>query len=512
MRVVARSLVAAALAVTSSGSQAAWEKASSTHFVIYGDINPKALVQYAGKLERFDQAVRYALQLTDPKVGDRNRVTVFLMPNAGSIQKLAGNKDIAGFYIPKVTGPVALVPQELWVSNDPNVDLVFFHEYAHHLTMEDLDRPYPQWLVEGLAEFLSTAEFKPDGTVILGAADTGRAFSLFHGSVVPLQVLLAGDYSKLNKEQMEASVYAEGWLLTHYLIFDDNRSKQLNAYLDALAKGAAPLDAARSSFGDLERLQHDLNIYLGRIQTAMSVMKVPPDKAQPGPVAVTALSAGAAEVMPLRIRLKAALKPDTSDALAASIRAVASRYPGDELVEATLAEAELNAGHADAAQAAATRALAANPRNTEALVLKGRAIELKAKAADAEARKPLFDQARDTFMAANKIDTEDPDALFEYYRSFVLQGVRPDENALAALHYASDLAPQDFGVRMSSAVAYLNEGKLPEARSALTVVAYSPHAGTLAETARHMIADIDSGHRALALQDAFKSAAPPQAH
>ena len=53
---------------------------------------------------------------------------------------------------------------------------------------------------------------------------------------------------------------------------------------------------------------------------------------------------------------------------------------------------------------------------------------------------------------------------------------QPTANAIAALHYASDLAPQDFNVRMNSAIAYLNEGKFAEAKSALTVVAYSPHA------------------------------------
>jgi hypothetical protein len=46
---------------------------------------------------------------------------------------------------------------------------------------------------------------------------------------------------------------------------------------------------------------------------------------------------------------------------------------------------------------------------------------------------------------------------------------------------------------MSSAVAYLNEGKAQDARSAIAVVAYSPHAQNLAEIARKMIARIDAG-------------------
>ena len=110
-----------------------------------------------------------------------------------------------------------------------------------------------------------------------------------------------------------------------------------------------------------------------------------------------------------------------------------------------------------------------------------------------EKAKLLFEQARATLIAANKIDTEDPEPLYEYYHTFISEGLRPTDNALAALHYASDLAPQDLGVRMNSAIAYLNEGKFKEARSTLVVVAYSPHAATAGALAKRMIADIDAG-------------------
>jgi hypothetical protein len=80
----------------------------------------------------------------------------------------------------------------------------------------------------------------------------------------------------------------------------------------------------------------------------------------------------------------------------------------------------------------------------------------------------------------------------EYCKAYVSEGVRPTDNAIAALHYASDLAPQDLGLRMNSAVAYLNEGKPKEARSTLVLVAYSPHAGAVAALARRMISRIDA--------------------
>ena len=52
---------------------------------------------------------------------------------------------------------------------------------------------------------------------------------------------------------------------------------------------------------------------------------------------------------------------------------------------------------------------------------------------------------------------------------------------------------------MSSAFAYLNEGKLKEARTTLVPIAYSPHGGSIAESARKMIVKIDAGDAAGAM-------------
>jgi Flp pilus assembly protein TadD len=171
------------------------------------------------------------------------------------------------------------------------------------------------------------------------------------------------------------------------------------------------------------------------------------------------------------------------------------------MVEATLAEAELKAQHAAAAEAAANKAIQADPASAEALILKGRAIEERAREGDWDQRKGLFDEARRLFIAANKLDTEDPEPLYEYYWSYLRQGTRPTDNAVAGLHYASDLAPQDIGVRMNSAIAYLEDGKPKDARAALVVVAYAPHASNAAEVAKRMMADIDAGDPKAALME-----------
>jgi predicted Zn-dependent protease len=278
----------------------------------------------------------------------------------------------------------------------------------------------------------------------------------------------------------------------------------MSAYIAALSKGTATLEAAKSAFGDFKQLDHELDVYRTK---PLLQFKIGASRIHVGPIDVSPLSAGAAEIILLRAKEKYdADKPGANKALEPQARQTQAKYPGDEIVETTLAEIELNTGDPAAGEAAADRALKSNPRNVEALVLKGRAIAQRAEVlGDEDQRHAMFNQARATFIAANKIDTEDPEPLMEFYSSYLSEGVRPNDNAIAALHYASDLAPQDLGVRMNSAIAYLNEDKVKEARNTLAVVAYSPHAAEVGELARRMIAAIDAGKGKAALLELRKT-------
>jgi tetratricopeptide (TPR) repeat protein len=492
-------ILGAAVLAASTGADAAWYAAKSKHFVIYADANPKRLQQFAAKLERFDQAGRAGIGMTDPPVGDGNRLTVFVVPSAADVRSIVGDKSgfFDGFYTGRVTGSLAYVPKEAVDSSDEGSDAIFFHEYTHHLMAQDLTRPYPEWFVEGFAEFYSTPKFASDGSVSFGNAVQGRAWGLFAGPKMPVQSLFAGLADKTTNAQRDV-FYGRGWLLTHYLLMDPSRKGQMTKFVAAIERGESQVDAGQEAFGDLAQLDKDLNRYL---EKPLWGFRVPAANIHVGQIDVTPLSAGGAAVILTRARIKYHAADNSDEALAGTVRAIESRFPGDELVETTLAEAELNAGHADAALAAATKAVAASPADTEALVLKGRAVEAQAKDAEGDARISLYEQARDTFIAANKLDTEDPEPLFEYYMTYMHEGRRPNDNAIAALHYASDLAPQDLNVRMNSAIAYLNEGNPKDARATLAVVAYSPHAAEAGDVAKRMMADIDAGDSKAALME-----------
>lgn len=489
----------AAILFAASGAQAAWYAAKSRHFVIYADDNPKNLEAFATKLERFDQAARVAMQAADPDVGDGNRLTVFVLPKASDVRSIAGDKTgfFEGYYTGRVAGSLAYIPKDALKSSGDESDAILFHEYTHHLMMQDLKRPFPEWYVEGFAEFLSTPKFGRDGSVTLGRIVAGRAWGLFNGPKMPVRTLFGGLRPDMTNEQRDV-FYGRGWLLTHYLTMDRHRAGQMARFVEALTRGESQPQAAREAFGDLDQLDKDLDAYRGKPLLQFTIAG---SDIHVGRIEISPLSAGAAQVIQARAQVKYGTKGQATEELAAQVRGIESRFPGDELVESTLSKAELDAGHPQAAEAAADRALKADPRNIEAMVLKGRAIVDGAKDADGSARHALFEKARALFIAANKLDTEDPEPLYEYYWTFPREGRRPTANAIAALHYASDLAPQDLGVRMSSAFAYLQEGKLKDARSTLTVVAYSPHADDVGQMAQRMIRDIDAGNAEAALDE-----------
>lgn len=504
-RVAATTLV---LAVPTAAN-AAWHKASSKHFVIFADEDPKKLQSFATKLEKFDQGARAIMLMSDPPVGDGNRLTVFVLPTDADVRKLAGDTTgfLKGFYTGRARGSLVYVPKRIGGrETELGLQSIFYHEYAHHLMMQQLDQPYPEWYVEGFAEFLSTPNFEKDGSIGLGAPPLHRAWGLYNGKSLPLETLLAGKYSisTVSKEERE-SIYGRGWLLVHYLIMEPKREGQLNRYVLSIAQGTPPAEAARSAFGDLAELDKDLGAYLNKKR--LTYFKVGAAKLQTGPIEVTPLSPGAAEVILLRARMKKGGNDVLSATIAAEVRRFQSRYAGDELVETTLAEAELESGNHEAAEAAADRAMKANPQSAEAMVIKGRAIVERAASASGDSS-AQFALARKLFIAANKIDPEDPEPLMEYYIAHLRDGVRPTANAIAALHYASNLAPQDLGLRMNSAMQYLRDGKLKEARVTLAPVAYSPHGGRVTEEARRMIGRIDAGDAKGALRAPRSNAAP----
>jgi tetratricopeptide (TPR) repeat protein len=473
MRFLLGWLVAALLLVAAgSPAHAAWHEAKSKHFIIYSDQDLDQLRRFAERLERFDQAVRHVRGMDDPALTDSGRLTIYTLRSEGAVAKLAGaGSGVRGFYAARASGALAFVPRKAGTGSEWDLDAeaIFFHEYAHHLQLQDASVALPAWVIEGFAEFFATAKVEKDGSVIIGSPPQYRAFGIFSEFGLTIEQMLGGTYGRLDDRQTD-QLYGRGWLLTHFLSFEPSRKGQLTKYVDGIQSGMGALTSAKAAFGDLRALDRELDRY---VRKSLTGVRVDPKALSIGPIKVRPLLAGEAAVMDVRIRSKRGVNRRTAPPVAADARRAAAAFPNDAFVQATLAEAEYDAGNYAAAEAAADRALAANPDHVHALIYKGRARMELAKASPKTAD---WKEVRGWFAKANRLDTENAEPLMLFYRSYVDSGVPPTKNAVDGLLYAVTLVPQDDGLRVNAVRRLLIEGRLSEAKNLFSPLAFRPHA------------------------------------
>lgn len=483
-----------------AAAQAKWREASTTHFVICSEESPESLRKFADRLERYDSAMRFIRGLPDYDPGPANRLTIYVVSSVSAVQRLygQGSSSIAGFYIPRAGGSLAIVPRRGLGTGKHDLDeeAVLRHEYAHHFMFENYPAAFPSWYVEGFAEFHATSVFEEDGSVGLGRPASHRAYGLFNGASLPVDKMMALGNERLGPDRTEA-IYGRGWLLTHYLTFNEARRPQLGTYLKALNSGKTGTEAATLAFGDLKALQRELDKYLMRKR--MAYLQIPADKLRTGRIDLRELSDGEDAVMELKIRSKRGVNEKEARALLPLMREAAAPYPNDPAVQVALAEAEYDADNHKKAIDAADRALAADPKSIDALLYKGRAtLALAREAGDGQAKG--IAEARKLFAAANRLDPDDPEPLMFFYTSHFAAGTKPTANAVLGLNHAFQIAPQDRGLRMMVARQHLIDGKAQEARAVLGPIAFDPHSGGIGAAASAIIAALDKGGAAAALQ------------
>jgi hypothetical protein len=139
-----------------------------------------------------------------------------------------------------------------------------YHEYAHFVQSRTGEW-MPLWLTEGWAEFYQTAEIL-DTEVLIGKLDAPTWQFLERNALLPLSTLFTVDmHSPYYHEEDKGSMfYAESWALTHYLKIKDVRENthRLQDYLAFVHKNVDTVTAAAQAFGDLAKLQSDLQRYI----------------------------------------------------------------------------------------------------------------------------------------------------------------------------------------------------------------------------------------------------------
>ncbi|MEO0420471.1 MAG: DUF1570 domain-containing protein [Pseudomonadota bacterium] len=488
---------------------AAWHKAETDRFIIYSDSSPDDLRVFGETLERFHVAMEFETGRRLPAPSPSNRLTIYMVGSLDDLRQVYGspNSAVGGFYIPRANGSVTFVPNVTTRTSGRTgfgsrvrkqssrrpltlTTKTVLHEYAHHFLISSSRNAMPRWLSEGSAEYFSSASFNEDGSVDIGLPNNARAWEISQAAPVSVRELL--DYKLYQKSRSSRydAFYGRSWLLYHYLRFNPDRKGQLPQYWQAVAGGADSLEAAKVIFGDIDKLEKELAKY-GR-ERSLAAMRLPGGAITIGDISTARLSKGHAAMMDVVIRSKRGVSRKAALDLLPAAQSIAKRYPDDAHALAALAEAEYDAGHDDAAIAAADQALAIDRTVKNALVQKGYALFRKAKAVEEPtARAEAYAAAMRPFETLNTLEADHTQPLIFYYRSYAERGASVPDDAKLALERATQLAPFDQELAIEVAVMRARDGDQDIAEYLLAPVAADPHGGREARIAQAMITYLD---------------------
>lgn len=438
-------------------AEAAWLKAESPHFIVYGEGGEAQLRERVAQLEDFDALLRMLTGTAERPAGAK--LTLYLVRGYGELRQVwpGAAYQTGGFYSANVEGVFAL--SDVGRGDSAQADEILFHEYAHHFLLQYFPGVYPTWYNEGFAEYLMTVRFEPD-TIELGRRSQGRAIFL-NMRWLPLEEVLwptDRDPTAITRGQQ----YAQSWLLVHYLIRDRMRAAQMNRYLTLLAAGREPRAAFVEAFGTTPaQMQRSLQRYYRDGLTFSRLRRT--SASAPPPVAVTALPASAERLLLADLALTLAGSGDAR-AVVERIRA-AARGAQDAFSRRIHARAEALHGDAAVAGQLLEALLAEAPGDAGLLYLMG--------VRQMRGAGPVA--AAGWFERAYRADPFHHAALFRHAMALAARG--GSDAALPLMMRAHGLAPQVATYRINAAALLAGQARWDEAEAVLAPLLTVRHGG-----------------------------------
>jgi tetratricopeptide (TPR) repeat protein len=268
MRITSILLLLAIMAPMASARDKAenWLEVSSPHFTVVTNANEKTGRRIADQFER----MRSLFHVMLPKLSNESDspIIVLAIKDEKDFRALEPQAYLAKGQI-KLGGLFLRVPDKNYVLMRVDAEgdhpyAVIYHEYTHFILSRDAEW-LPLWLNEGLAEFYENTDIR-DKDVALGQPSPGNIQWLRENRLLPLATLFTVDTSSpyYHEENKGSIFYAESWALTHYLQVKDfqEKTQHLTDYATLLAKKVDPVTAATRAFGDLPKLQSNLEQYI----------------------------------------------------------------------------------------------------------------------------------------------------------------------------------------------------------------------------------------------------------
>jgi hypothetical protein len=458
-----------------------WLKAQTQHFNVYGAIKESDLRAAASDLELYHRLLAGVMHVDEKAV--TARLDVYLVAERDDLKTVEPDLEALGFYR---AGPGGRAAFATWNTRDRDrARQVLQHEYAHHFMAQYFSWSYPLWFQEGFADYFGATRETADA-LQLGGPEPMRVSSLEHREWISIDTLLD---ARMDAPRLEM-VYAQGWLLTHYLLRDPARAEQLQAYFAARRAGQAEPAAFAAAFKiDEASLQRQLTSYA---KSGMTITVIPVKPLAAEDITVTALPASADDLLLDSLRLMRG-KRGESDGQAAdilkSIAKKAAKYPDDPLAVRTLAHAQQVFGDPTVAVELlkSSEAIKTDPYGQYLLGVSWLSVGRRDPARLAEATS----EGKKALARALKLDPTFYPALYRYSRTLP----EGSDAVLDALVQAHLMAPQVEQIRIDAVIALLRKGEYDSAAALIDPLAQSPHLNLYVAVAQ-VLRDKAANHQA----------------
>ena len=439
------------LAITHArASDHTWRDVRSAHFRVITDAGESRGVEVVRRCEQMREA--FSILMPQARVDDPAPLLILALHGEQEVDEITATQRSSrhsGVFIP---------------GNDANFILfdatgnpwhTLFHEYAHELLHNNSSSATQTWFEEGFAEYFSTLE-PHEKTVELGRVPLGELqFLREKGKLMRLSELArVNQNSEIYNQNgpMQATFYAQSWLLVHYL-FDRQLIGRAQTLFSMTGDGMPFEDAVPAALGKTrQQLEDELLSYAQGEQFRFFSL---PWVAEPEKVEVKSLSEVTALALKLEARQRCSYEhvKETAASFSAEYRRLLEQEPDNPDALRALGVALMNSGNYRESLHCLQKAVeldSHDARNHDALArLLNRMETSTAQLGEITAT------AEQQAQAALDLDPQYADALFIAGSAHARSGQL--ENAIALIRKASALSPRAEAYKLALADAEMKQ-------------------------------------------------------